>query len=167
MLKRITFITAVIFIMAIPLIVAASAENDYAESPGSQDIPIYLTGFEPLPAGMEIIYRQYPPRPRRDELVGERFEVGMTWYDLQANGNLSKMIALDEDGDAHIVWTNGFNQDWAACERHVFYNYVVDDEPQLGDDGEGVQVDDLVRGGFTNIGFAPDVGPIPIFHATL
>jgi len=117
-----------------------------------------LTGFERY----EVQACHGPYAPRRDEadLVGERFEVGTTFYDYQANTTTGKMIVVDEDGNVHLVWMKGFAAD-PVSERHTFYNYVVDDEPQFED---GVQVDEADRAGYNNIGYAPDVGAIPIFH---
>ncbi|MFN3821948.1 MAG: hypothetical protein ACK4OO_06400, partial [bacterium] len=104
------------------------------------------------------------PQRDRADLLGERIAVGTTWYDYQSNGTLTKLIAVDDDGGVHIVWTNGLNNDWAQGERHTFYNYVVDGEPQFDD---GVAVDNLPRGGFCNIAYSPIWGAVPFFHATV
>lgn len=120
------------------------------------------TGFETIDA--PIYTGPYPPHRDEADLVGERIEVGSTYYDYQSNGTLSKQIVVDEDGGIHIIWMRAPDEDIAAGARHVFYNYVVDGEAQLE---EGVQVDDLVRAGYTNVGYSPDVGVIPFFHATL
>jgi len=126
----------------------------------AQEVVPVFTGSELIDAPVYL----GPYAPRRDDpddLVGERIEVGETYYDYQANGTLSKQIVLDEDGGVHIVWMNGLEQDLAG-PRHIYYNYIVDDEPQFD---EGVEADGADRAGYTNIGYAPDVGAIPNFHA--
>lgn len=124
--------------------------------------PVALTGFEPWPPNTIFLPGPYGPRRDEPDLIGERFAVGTTWYDYQSNGTLGKMIALDENANIHIVWMKGV-QDVGAGERHCFYNYVIDGQPQI--EG-GANVDGLARGGYNNIGYSPAVGAIPIFHAT-
>jgi hypothetical protein len=140
------------------LLIAGSGSAQIA--PDISDYPAVVTGMEPYPAGVVIAPGPYAPERDDANLVGERFAVGLTWYDIQANATLGKQITLDDEGGVHIVFMRS-GQDHAG-ERHTFYNYVVDGEPQF--DG-GVAVDNLVRGGFCNISFDPDIGAIPIFHA--
>ncbi len=121
-------------------------------------VPRAVTGFEELKNVPFCPSRHHPHRDDAD-LVGERYEVGTTWYDYQSNGTLGKMIAVDEDGGIHVVWMKAL--DAQLADRHTYYNYIIDDEVQL--EG-GVEVDDADRAGYNNLGYAPDVGAIPIFH---
>jgi len=120
-----------------------------------------LVGDEPFPVGVRLIPR--PDNLGRDEanLVGERFEAGTTFYDYQANGTVGKQIALDEDGNVHLVWMKSV-QDFGAGERHCYYNYLIDGEPQI--DG-GANADGLARGGYCNVSYSPAFGASPVFHA--
>ncbi len=122
--------------------------------------PRFTTGFEEL----DVPFVPGPYRPHRDDadILGERIEAGETWYDYQANGTLSKMIAVDEDGGIHVVWMNAIDQ--GLADRHTYYNYIIDDEVQLD---EGVEVDGSDRAGYNNMGYAPNVGAIPIFHTQI
>lgn len=141
------------------LFIISLASSLFAE-PLNTNPPRLITGFEEL----DVPCVPGPYQPRRDEvdILGERIEVGTTWYDYQANGTLSKMIAVDDDGGIHVVWMNGLDQNLA--DRHTYYNYIIDDEVQLD---EGVAVDNSDRAGYNNIGYAPDVGAIPIFHTQI
>lgn len=47
--------------------------------------------------------------------------VGYTWYDWVNYGSQTKTIALDNFGNAHMVWTNGLNS--GSTQRHVYYNF--------------------------------------------
>ncbi|MFH0765094.1 MAG: carboxypeptidase regulatory-like domain-containing protein [Calditrichota bacterium] len=105
-----------------------------------------------------------PYRDNADELVGERITVGHTFYEYQSNGTISKQIALDENGDIHIIWMWGPQPEGVVFpQRHVYYNYVLEGEPQFDD---GTAVDELNMAGYCNLGYSPDVGPVPIFHAS-
>ncbi len=97
-----------------------------------------------------------------DPASGERFVVGMTWYDGQSNCNTGRMITTDENGSIHIVWMNGMEPD-PRGERHVYYNYLVNDEPQF--DG-GCQIDNAVQAGYVNVDYNPETGVVPVFHST-
>lgn len=51
--------------------------------------------------------------------VGETVTYGNTFYDLQHNGSIGKMVALDPEGGRHFVYTRGTEQ-----ARQVYYNYL-------------------------------------------
>ncbi|MBU1637060.1 DUF4314 domain-containing protein, partial [bacterium] len=87
--------------------------------------------------------------------LDETYNAGTTWYDDQHNGTMGKMIAVDEMGWVHMVWTNGVNS--GSSTRHVFYNAW---NPALEEfiyaaEG-GAQVDPASRGGYTSIAVHPD-----------
>ena len=103
--------------------------------------PIILTDQQ-IPAD-RIVNLQPRRHPRRDDFIGERFEVGNTWYDYQTNGSVGKMIEVDPDGNVHVTWMDAFDQEWR--ERHQKYNYSEDGE-WLEEDG--FSVDELERSGY-------------------
>ncbi|MBU1919251.1 T9SS type A sorting domain-containing protein [bacterium] len=95
--------------------------------------------------------------------LDETYNAGTTWYDDQHNGTMGKMIAVDEMGWVHMVWTNGVNS--GSSTRHVFYNAW---NPALEEfiyaaEG-GAQVDPASRGGYTSIAVHPDGHGYPVFH---
>ncbi len=92
--------------------------------------------------------------------VGSRIAVGTTWYDSQSNCNTGRMISLDENSDVHLAWIKGFEPE-PGGERHVFYNYLVDNESQFA---IGTQIDHSPRAGFPNVCFNSETGIIPVFH---
>lgn len=80
-----------------------------------------------------------PVEPRRDDIIGERFVAGDTWYDFQTNGSLGKMIAVDPDGNVHITWMDGSDDNLLGGDRHQKYNvYFPDDEEWLVDGGQEI-----------------------------
>ena len=86
--------------------------------------------------------------PRRDEIIGERFQAGDTWYDFHANGSVGKMIAVEADGGVHITWCDGYEEDILDGERHQKYNFL-DPENEEWIEEDGALVDfGINRGGF-------------------
>lgn len=106
-------------------------------------------------------------QPGRDDPVGIVTKVGNTWYDYQANGTLSKQIAVDPAGNVHSLWMNGLDEQVAGV-RQVWYNYTVNDgdaDPKPMLEG-GVNVNgDFARGGYCNIAYSEATGPVAIYHA--
>lgn len=56
---------------------------------------------------------------------GDVYEVGRTYWFFQQNSNVGKMIARDELGGTHFVWTRTTDGDGA--ERHVYYSFCDDE----------------------------------------
>ncbi|MDP8229151.1 MAG: hypothetical protein P9M15_06840, partial [Candidatus Electryoneaceae bacterium] len=81
--------------------------------------------------------------PRRDPIIGERYQAGDTWYDYQTNGTVGKMIGVDPDGNVHVTWMDAYDQ--AVNNRHQKYNCYIDGE---WIERDGVQVDDEAKSGY-------------------
>ena len=118
---------------------------------------------EQLPMG---IYRtpQLISSPRQTDdmdIVGDTIVIGTTWYEIQHNGTIGRMVVKDELGYLHFVWTKGF--DATNANRHVFYNYV-DPLGIQGWPGSGCQVDISQRAGFTCLAVGWDGFAFPAFH---
>jgi len=94
--------------------------------------------------------------------IGERISVGTTWYDYQANGSTSKMIAVDDDGGVHFVWTNGFNAQ--QNPRHVCYNYHDEEGELIVDFDENLQIHDGNSSGYGNLALLPEDDRAVIFY---
>ena len=107
---------------------------------------------------------QAPVRHSLDEIVGTADTVGFTWYDEQQWTTFGKQIAVDREGYAHHVWTNGLNSSLAS--RHVYYN-VWDPSTEEFTIPNGSQIDASQKAGYVNVtvnnlGFA-----FPAFHQIL
>jgi len=105
---------------------------------------------------------QYNP-PNTDDIIGENFVYGSTWYDIQHNGTCGHQLNIDANGYSHLGWMNGLDN--ASSQRHIYY--------QLGDpDGNlqftvptiGVQVDQLPRGGYTTSVIGDDGRAFITYH---
>lgn len=73
--------------------------------------------------------RFLPPRPlppRRDDVIGDQFEAGDTYYDYQTNGSVGKMIGLDSQGGIHVTWMDGYTVNNDGTRQQKF-NYRIDD----------------------------------------
>ncbi len=124
---------------------------------------IVLPG-EPMPFFQ--VHRGPAPQPHRDDILGEQFQAGDTWYDYQSNGTVGKMIAVDPDGGVHITWMDGFSEDLAHGTRYQKYNYLSDDEWMRED---GVAVGEGQRSGYGCIWLTSDENPraMAFYHAVI
>jgi hypothetical protein len=57
-------------------------------------------------------------------------QVGMTWYDFQANGSYNQRIDIDDDGQAHIDW---MWRDAGNTVRYCAWNFRYDDGSYYGE----------------------------------
>jgi hypothetical protein len=94
---------------------------------------------------------------RRDDIIGERFIAGDTWYDFNSNGSIGKMIAVDADGGVHITWMDGLDDDLEGGERLQKYNFFSPDDEWLWEGGWEVFETD--RGGFGCLCLTTDENP--------
>lgn len=93
-----------------------------------------------------VIPRLSRTAPERDNILGERFIAGDTWYDFQTNGSLGKMIELDAEGGIHITWMDGYDDSLETGVRHQKYNYFNAEDNWTFEDGG--PIDDYDRGGY-------------------
>ncbi|MBT7616525.1 MAG: T9SS type A sorting domain-containing protein [Calditrichaeota bacterium] len=91
------------------------------------------------------------PRPHRDPIVGDRVQIGDTWYDYQTNGVTGKMIAVDQEGGIQLMWMDGDNNDLATCPRSIKYNFSDDGGETWIYEAEGNPASDQPRGGYGSI----------------
>lgn len=93
-----------------------------------------------------------------DNPLGQTHIAGGTGYDYQHNGSCGRMIALDESGSVHVVWTAGlFN-----FTRHVAYNRW-DPQMEAFDPGGVTFVDQAYRAGFVTLAVSRAGCPLPVF----
>jgi len=128
---------------------------------------VYLPG-DPVNVSRVVLPPEPRNEPRRDDWIGERTQVGDTWYDYQTNGSVGKMIAIDQSGGIHITWMDGYDQNMAAGERHQQYNYR-DPESLEWNEEEGIQIDNGDRGGYGCMALTTEdvARPIPIYHTVI
>ncbi len=84
--------------------------------------------------------------PNRDDILGERFIAGDTWYDYQTNGSLGKMIAVDPNGGVHITWMDGLDDDLIEGVRRQKFNYYNPNGQWVFEDGNNA--DNADRSGY-------------------
>jgi|GEM_PF-376323 len=100
------------------------------------------------PGGLTAVPYQGPGEYAGSPL-GQTYLLGTTWYDYQSNGSLGKMVALSSSRGVHFCWMNGVQAQ--AIDRHVFYNYYNPITEDLSWSGDGYQVDQGERAGYTNL----------------
>ena len=84
----------------------------------------------------------------QDVAIGEAYTVGTTWWFIQQNSTVGRMIARDEIGGVHFVWTKG--EDEQNNERHVYYNFIRDNGGDIAEqlNGNSRLVDNSDRAGY-------------------
>jgi len=117
------------------------------------DVPAYKVLAPEFPTPAPRVARLHAPKPRptRDDYIGLRDTVGDTYYDYQTNGCVGKMIALDNYGDVHFTWMDGWKgpNNVPNEVRHQKYNFL-----EYTDDGpvwlqrDGLVVDVGTRSGY-------------------
>lgn len=124
----------------------------YAD-PKTPAYKVVLPGTEPTPHNVPVANGNPQNRPQRDDVIGDVFPAGNTWYDYQSNGSIGKMIAYDSQGGIHVTWMDG--QDSQNQTRHQKYNYFVDGAFAWED---GVQVLNATKEGYGTIDIMPGEG---------
>ncbi len=123
-----------------------------------KDYPV-IGPHSPLPAP-----DCFPPtnNPRNtDDPIGQTYEMGTTWYDIQHNATCGHQVHLDNLGYVHIAWMRGL--EYGAINRHIYYQ-LLDPSGNLALPVGGVQVDQIPRAGFTDLELYPDDRAMPCFH---
>jgi len=107
--------------------------------------------------------RSRGPRSPLDTPLGDVYQAGTTWYDMQHNSTAGRTVAVDSGGHAHVVWTNGLAMN--NTSRHVYYNVWM---PGISNMQwpSGVQVDVADRAGFATIVTDADGWAYPTYHRT-
>ncbi len=99
---------------------------------------------DPLPDA-PFILADHQWTPRRDDIIGDVFEAGDTYYDYQSNGSIGKFIGVDQDGNVHVSWMDGYDVD--NITRHQKFNYFVTEDEEWLEVGDQ-QVDEGDRSGY-------------------
>ncbi|HEX7343807.1 MAG TPA: T9SS type A sorting domain-containing protein [bacterium] len=114
-----------------------------------------------VPAKVGEVSAEIPRWTDETDVVGDTVSLGTTWYELQHNGTIGRMVVLDDSGRLHFVWTNGLNS--SSSVRHVYYNRI--DPPGFqAYPGVGIQVDTSIKAGFTCLAVDDNGVPLPAFH---
>ncbi|TKJ36545.1 hypothetical protein CEE37_15085 [candidate division LCP-89 bacterium B3_LCP] len=154
-MKRLIIISFILIL--IPLFVLTA---------NNQTVPLknypYMTGREDVRA--PVAHPPYPGYGTTD--LGTTTVIGTTWYELQHNGTVGRMIERSADGYTDFVWMNG--EDWGAISRHIYYNYI-DPSGVQGWPGSGYPVEASQRAGYTTMD-VEDWGAggiaFPCYHST-
>ncbi len=158
MIKRLSLVP-ILILLAPALLFPANRNLMHKLTP-----PLILTGLEDMPANLQIAHPPYKGTPLRGfDLIGDTITVGQTWWETQHNSQIGRMIVKDDSGYIHIVWTNGLDE--ASNFRHVYYNYITPEG--LLPDPDGIQVDNLQRGGFATLAVDDSGRAFPAFHQRL
>ncbi len=135
------------------LVIALLATTLFSQSVFTTNAGVLKTPMAPVfqdnPPEREfpVVYPRPNNLPRRDPVIGDIFVAGDTWYDHQSNGAIAKMIAVDQDGNIHLTWMDGYDEDLGGPNRHQKYNFFNSEaEEWLADDGQ--EVDNGERGGY-------------------
>jgi hypothetical protein len=125
----------------------------------------------PLTGAHERIFshRDTPP-PRLHsggalDSAGTMYIAGDTWWDMQHNGSVGKMIGVDNQGYVHMTWTKG--QDNENMQRDVYYNCWVPTTQHfdtMTNSVVGVPTSSSTRSGYATIAVKPDGWAFPAFH---
>ena len=125
----------------------------------------------PIPTGDEVVTAPvaFPPynlpiMDGTDDVIGDTLTIGTSWYDIQHNGTIGRMVEKSDDGYLHFIWMNGLNS--GASNRHVYYNVIDPSGTQLWP-YEGYPVESSAKAGYTTMDV--DYGGIafPAFHQTM
>ena len=138
---------SIVLLLAAGLIAAPSDRIPIMAIVGPEDRPAdkIVMPDDPLPDA-EFMQPLHRWQPRRDDIIGEVFEAGDTYYDYQSNGAIGKFIGVDQDGSIHVTWMDGYTE-IEENERHQAYNVLWADSLVWEWDG-GAPVDDADRSGY-------------------
>ena len=136
----------VLLLLAAALTAAPYAKAPVMAIPGPEDRPAdrIVKPDDPLPDA-EFVQPNHPFRPRRDDIIGEAFEAGDTYYDYQSNGAIGKFIGVDQAGNVHVSWMDGYDVD--SRDRHQKYN-IFWPEVEEWEYDDGAEVDAGDRSGY-------------------
>jgi len=103
------------------------------------------------------------PRTRIEALdvVGNLYEAGTTYYDLQHNGTAGRMAGVDQNGRVHVTWMKA---DSTFSSRHISYNWFNPGTGAFTFAG-GVQIDSSLRSGYVSMAVHQQTGWVfPAYH---
>ncbi len=150
----------ILFWTVIALVTAFAVSAIASDLKGKMQEEVLLKGDEPIP---NAIY--YPTRPGLiTDSPGEI--IGWTQYDYQTNGSTGNRAALGIAGAVNFSWMNGLdiNPD-ASGERQVYFNCVDANGVQTYP-GEGTQISEGQRAGYTTIANFSSDAALVAYHRT-
>ncbi|MBN1755247.1 T9SS type A sorting domain-containing protein [bacterium] len=105
--------------------------------------------------------------PSPDRIIGEIDTVGASYYDMQANSTIGRMIALDSDRNVHVAWMCGYNP--SLDPRHIHYNFKEADGDWLwpvtpSSSLGGIAAEGSFKAGYNTIAVNSLLMPFPAFH---
>ena len=98
-----------------------------------------------------------------DDPIGDVFQFGITWNDIQHNASCGRQVQVDDDGWIHVAWMNGLNS--GTSLRHIYYQLMDPmDQLQFTTSELGVQVDQSEKAGYNVLEVYSDYRAMPAFH---
>lgn len=158
-------LTLALFVLMTWTLNAGAADNvvKYA-SPDTRAYRI-VNPDDPFPP-VKVVERERERQPQRDEIIGDQFLAGDTYYDYQSNGTVGKMITLGVNGGIHITWMDGYSDQVPEGTRYQKYNYLINDRWRWED---GIAVGPGERSGYGSICLSTGENPraMVFYHVSL
>ncbi len=128
----------------------------------------YCTTGEEVLQIPDVVPTFHPRSSELDEYLGDTCIVGMTYYDFQHNGTVSRMIAMFDDPEngltANIVWMSTLTE--SEVVRHVKFNRAWYNGGFVVEETGGYTIDAGDRAGYICLAENNDANlVIPAFHS--
>ncbi len=96
------------------------------------------------------------------DYIGSPEQAGMTYYDYQHNGSMSRMVAYGTDGSVHCAWT--MCPTAAASPRYIYYNKRTPAGTWVNGN-TGIQVNVTAIAGYCTMDLDPQGNAVIAYHA--
>jgi hypothetical protein len=151
----------ILLAMVIPALVVAGIHQNPKTT--VSNFPM-ISGSEPtLNAPSSPVSYPIPAIDEVNEIIGDTFRLGITWYENQHNGTCGRMNTLDPDGWRQFSWMKA--EESGAINRHIWWNGIDPNGTQVFP-GTGVAVESSNRGGFVNMDVYNNGAALPTYHQT-
>ncbi|TKJ42584.1 hypothetical protein CEE37_02530, partial [candidate division LCP-89 bacterium B3_LCP] len=131
-------ILAIVLVTLVPALLLAGSQaplTNYPVMDGSEQVNAQVT---------------HPPYVNAGGMdLGTTQVIGTSWYDIQHNGTVGRMIEKSADGYTDFIWMNGL--DYGATQRHIYYNFINPGTGLQQWPGTGYPVESSQRAGYTTM----------------
>jgi hypothetical protein len=135
----------------------APTENIFTENPVMYLGRRVYVGESPQPTVKEIL------ASTTSAYLTAGYQAGITTYDYQSNGAMGNRIAVDADGDVHIVWMHSEEYSPGFPDCSIYYNVW---KKSTGDFiwPSGVKASGTAKAGYTTMALLSDGRAVVAFH---